>query len=208
MVNRTGLLESIERQLFLELQHINVKLLLDDAQDIEPEVIIPVFHRWIQGQVCEELLLDVANYAHVPNGPGVVLIGHEADYGLDNTDGRLGIRYNRKAVLPGDNQDKLRQSLTAALLAAQRLQEDNSLNGKFHFNGRDIEIAVNDRLLAPNDDATRQTLEPEIRGALSDLFAGEDFELSFESDRRKLFGARVTALRAFAVAELLQNLDR
>ena len=32
-----------------------------------------------------------------PAGPGVMLIGHQADYSVDNTDDRLGVRYNRKA---------------------------------------------------------------------------------------------------------------
>ena len=57
-----------------------------------------------------ELLLDVADYRHVPAGPGVMLIGNEGDYSVDNTGDRLGIRYNRKAALDGDNQDRLRQA--------------------------------------------------------------------------------------------------
>lgn len=206
MVNKTGLLESIERQLSLELQHVNVKLLLDHSQEIELESVIPVFHGWIQGQVCEELLLDVANYAHVPNGPGVVLIGHEADYSLDQTDGATGVRYNRKAALAGDNQAKFCQAARAAILATQRLEQDSSLNRKCRFNGRDIQITINDRLLAPNDDETRQALEPEIRGFLSDLFAGEEFQLTFENDHRKLFGARIAASRPFTLRELRHNL--
>ena len=61
------------------LQHINVKLLLKDSQDVDLDPLIPVFHNWIQEQVCDELLLDVADYLHVHHGPGIVLIGHEAN---------------------------------------------------------------------------------------------------------------------------------
>lgn len=208
MVNKTGLLESIERQLSLELQHVNLKLVLDNPEDVELESVIPVFHSWIQGQVCDELLLDVANYAHVPNGPGVVLIGHEADYSLDQTDGTTGIRYNRKAVLPGDNHAKFRQAAYAVARAAQRLEEDSSLNRKFRFNGKELEISINDRLLAPNTEETRSAIQPEIRDFLSVLFAGEGFQLTFEGDRRRLFGARVSASRAFTTAELLYNLGQ
>ena len=82
----------------MELQHLNVKLLLENSQDLDLDAIVNIFHGWIQEQLCEELLLDVADYRHVHHGPGVVLIGHEADYAIDNTDGRWGIRYNRKAV--------------------------------------------------------------------------------------------------------------
>src|SRR5260370_24044056 len=84
----------------INLQHINVKLVLKDSdsldhgRDLDP--VIPVFHSWIQQQAFDELLLDVADYRHVEGGPGILLIGHEADYSLDNTDNRLGVRYNRK----------------------------------------------------------------------------------------------------------------
>jgi hypothetical protein len=43
---------------------------VNDAEKIDLEAVIPVFHRWIQEQIFDELLLDVANYSHVPDGPG------------------------------------------------------------------------------------------------------------------------------------------
>jgi len=98
----------------MHLQHVNVKLLLQNAQGINLEPLIPVFHNWIENQNGEELLIDVADYSHVPAGPGVVLIGHEGNYSVDNTDGRLGVRYNRKAAQDGDNQGVLAQAARAA----------------------------------------------------------------------------------------------
>src|SRR5437879_2219334 len=139
----------LEEEVAVELQHVNVKLLLDNPEDLDLDAVVTVFHSWIQNQVCEELLLDVADYRHVHHGPGVVLIGHEADYSIDNTDGRLGIRYNRKAPLDGSNQDRLAQAVRAAFAASERLQRDTRLDGKLHFNGRDVELFVNDRLLTP-----------------------------------------------------------
>src|SRR5437879_9478234 len=118
----------LEEEVAVELQHVNVKLLLENPEDLNLDAVITVFHSWIQDQVCEELLLDVADYRHVHHGPGVVLIGHEADYASDNTDGRLGIRYNRKAPLEGSNRERLANSLRSALAAAERLQLDTRLN--------------------------------------------------------------------------------
>ena len=117
----------------MELEHVNVKLLIDNSEEIDLEPLIPVFHSWIQEQVCEELLLDVADYRHVYAGPGVVLIGHEADYGVDNTDNQLGVRYNRKAALPGSNQDRFTQATRAALTACQRLESDPRLEKTTSF---------------------------------------------------------------------------
>jgi len=187
------------------LQHINVKLLLKDSQDVDLDPLIPVFHNWIQEQVCDELLLDVADYRHVHGGPGVVLIGHEADYSVDNTDNRLGVRYNRKATLDGGNQDRLAQAALAALTACQRLQEDTRLNGKVHFNGQDIEIFVNDRLLAPNNEATREALNAEFQAFSTGLFGGTEYSLSFGDDPRRLLAVSLRASRAFTVGELIEN---
>src|SRR5215471_3207936 len=108
----------------LNLQHINVKLLLGHPEGLDLDAVVNVFHSWIQDQVCDELLLDVADYRHVHHGPGVVLIGHEADYSIDNTHGRLGIRYKQKAPVDGSNWNRLRQATRSALTAASRLQHD------------------------------------------------------------------------------------
>src|SRR5579863_5062255 len=194
----------------IELQHINVKLLLKDSEsldhgrDLDP--IIPIFHSWIQGQCFDELLLDVADYRHVQAGPGIILIGHEADYSLDNTDNRLGVRYNRKAVLHGDNQDRLAQAVLAALTATQRIHEDIRLNGRVNFNGCDIEIFVNDRALAPNTAATREALSAEFRAFSNQLFGGSEYSLSFGNDPRRLLAVSLKANRAFGVRELIENL--
>ncbi len=78
------------------IQHVMVKVFAREPVSIDLGEAIPIFHRWIQDHVCPELLIDVADYRHVPNGPGVMLIGHEANYSLDMTKGRLGLLYNRK----------------------------------------------------------------------------------------------------------------
>jgi hypothetical protein len=190
-------------QVAVELQHINVKLLVKDPQNVDLNAVMPLFHLWIQGQVFDELLLDVADYSHVPDGPGILLIGHEADYSVDNTDGRLGVRYNRKALVAGTNGDRLVQATQAALEAAQRLEQDLKLN----FKGRDIEIVVNDRLLAANTEETRRAAEPELKGFFGQLFDGAQYSLTYPSEPRRLFGVTVRAEREFSVQDLLTNLS-
>jgi hypothetical protein len=191
----------------MNLQHINVKLLVENPGAANLDPLLPVFHDWIQKQVCEELLLDVADYRHVPAGPGVVLIGHEGNYSVDNADDRLGVRYNRKAALDGSNQDHLIQATRAALTACQRLETDPRLESKLRFNGRELEVFINDRLLAPNRAGTRQAVEPEFRSFLHRLLGGSDYSLEFANgDPRKLFSASVKTAKALSVAGLLKNL--
>lgn len=195
----------IEEETALELQHINVKLQLKDS-GVDLDAVIPVFHEWIQQQVTPELLLDVASYAHVKNGPGILLIGHEADYSLDLADGRPGLRYNRKAPFPGDNQARLEQAARAALEALQRLEADPRTADAFQFDGRHLDLFINDRLLAPNTDSTREAADPIVRTLLSRLLGDESVSVEYEADPRKLFGARIEFEREIAVSELLNNL--
>jgi len=190
----------------MELQHVNVKLLVSKPEEVALEPLIPVFHGWIQEQVFEELLLDVADYRHVHAGPGVVLVGHQANYSVDNTDERMGVRYNRKAALNGSNQDRLCQAMRAAAVACQRLEKEPRLKGTLGFNGREMELFINDRLLAPHDDATREALRAEFEGFFEKLFGGSEYSLSYVSDRRRPFGVSVKSSRVFATADLLANL--
>ena len=204
--NTTFLLSQMMEELSVEFQHINVKLLLQDPENVDLEAVIPVFHSWIQDQVCDELLLDVAEYGHLKAGPGIVLIGHEADYSIDSTDHRLGLRYNRKAVLEGNNQERLEQAVRAALSALERLEHEPGFKGKLRFNGRDIEVFVNDRLLAPNRAESREQLERELQTLLAKLLAGEDYSFSYESDPRRLLTVRIKLGRDFSTADLVKNL--
>ena len=190
----------------MQLQHMNVKLLVKNPEEVPLEALIPVFHSWIQGQVFEELLLDIADYRHVPAGPGVVLIGHQGNYSVDNTDERLGVRYNRKEIVNGSNQDALRQAMRASLIACQRLETEPLLEGKLRFGGQEIECFVNDRLLAPNGDSTREAFRSDFDTFFKKLFGGSEYSASYASPRR-LFGLSVKSSRVFGTEELLANLD-
>jgi hypothetical protein len=191
----------------MELQHVNVKLYLGDPQAVKLEALIPVFHGWIQSKACEELMIDVADYRHVHAGPGVVLVGHQADYSVDNTDNRLGIRYNRKATLDGSNRDRFSQALRAALRACQRLEADEKLGGSLRFNGQDIKLFVNDRMLAPNTGHLTDSVQAELRSFLEGIFGDREFEMKFDSNPRSLFGVEVHAAKPLELDEVLARLS-
>jgi hypothetical protein len=149
--------------------------------------LIPVFHRWIQQQLFPEvLLIDVADYAIVPAGPGVMLIGHHANISLDNRQNRVGMLYNRKTVMEGSFIDKLRHAYQSALMAAMRLTEEPEFRGKIAFDESDLEVFVNDRLLAAN---TKETWEM-LRGDIAQVF-GPDATLEWNGVGRELFRVRV-----------------
>jgi hypothetical protein len=168
------------------VQHINLKVLVEKTSAIELADAVVIFHRWIREGVCPEMLIDVADYRHVPAGPGVLLIGHEANYSLDNRENRLGLLYNRKSSLDGNFQSRLEQAHRAALEACDRLESEALFRGKLRFNRNVLEVSINDRLLAPNNDETWRALQPE----LEKFFAG--FTIERLGEPRDLFRVAIT----------------
>ena len=187
----------------MNVQHINLKFFVENSANVNLADYAAVFNSWIQKRALEDLLIDVADYLHVHHGPGIMLIGHEADYSLDNRAGRLGLLYNRKAQSDGSTQVKLAQAVRAALTAAQILETENGLK----LNGSEVQIIVNDRLLVPNTVETLTALEPELRSFFDRLYGGAEYTLSHNSDPRERFTVHVKAKSVFDVETLLQHVS-
>jgi len=187
----------------MNIQHINIKLYLENPETVNLADYAAVFNSWIQEQRLEELLIDVADYLHVHNGPGIMLIGYEADYSLDNRVGRLGLLYNRKAQLDGTIQEKLAQAVRATLTAAQILEQENGLK----FNGSEVQVIVNDRLLVPNTAETFDVLQAEFQTFFNRLYNEAEYTLTQPKDPRERFTVNVTTESGFDIDTLLKNLS-
>ena len=187
----------------MNIQHINIKLFVENPESVKIAEYAAVFNTWIQKQRLEELLIDVADYVHVHNGPGIMLIGHEADYSLDNRAGRLGLLYNRKEQIEGTTSEKLAQAVRAALTAAQILEKENGLK----FNGSEVQVIVNDRLLVPNTAETFATLESDLKAFFDRFYNGAEYNLSHHGNPRERFTVNVKAESSFDVDPLLKNLS-
>ena len=173
-----------------DIQHFNVKVFATPDSHVDWHELIPVFHRWIQQQAVPETLIDVADYAHVPAGPGVVLVAHEAFYSLDNRANRPGLLYNRRAALEGSDGDRLEQAYNAAVFAASLLEAEPEFRGKLRFDCTNVEVAVNDRLLAPNTEGTFERLSPVLGSVMTERLGGQ-VSLEWDSNPRGLFRVRV-----------------
>ncbi|MGD1017924.1 MAG: hypothetical protein ABSA12_01265 [Verrucomicrobiia bacterium] len=150
----------------MELYKIGVKIFVANPRVVDIHDFIPVFHRWIQEQTIDgHQLIDVHDYSHVANGPGILLVAHEGNFSMDQEGGRLGLFYYRKRELSGGLESNLKTVLNAALQACKLLESDPKLNG-IKFRTDEILVIANDRLLAPNDAASRAKFEPVIARAL------------------------------------------
>lgn len=184
----------------MELQHVNVKIFVDGQFPVDPERFVPVFHRWVQEQAADTVLIDVADYTHVPDGPGVMLIGLEADSSIDNTDGRWGLLYNRKGACDGSNADRIHAALRQAADACLRLEQEFSADG-LKFSRTEFDVIINDRALAPNTSETWEAARPDLEEALRSAL-GNDFSLAPHSDPRSRFGVSVHCSQPCDLARL------
>jgi hypothetical protein len=159
-----------------------------------PDAFIPVFHSWIQNQSLPgHLLIDVADYAHVVNGPGTVLVASEANLYLERGEGRLGLLYSRKLPFspPGTFGERLRAVLRETLKAAEKLESDPALAGKLTFRSDEILIRLNDRLNAPNNEQTFAAVKSDVQAIATELFGGKPAKLEPHITPHTLFEIRI-----------------
>ncbi len=150
----------------MDLYKIGVKIFVSNPEVVDIHDFIPVFQGWIQQQKIDgHQLIDVHDYSHVENGPGILLVAHEGNFSMDQEGGRLGLFYYRKRELPGGLEANLKTVLDAALHACKLLETEPKLKG-IKFKTDEVLVIANDRLLAPNDAASRAKFEPVITKTL------------------------------------------
>jgi hypothetical protein len=189
----------------MDLQKINVKFFAVEKEPVALTAFIDIFHSWIQAT--DGIYHDVADYSHMKNGPGIVLVAHDANVHIEETGGRRGLLYDRKTPLPGSNQEKLRLVLRAALENCRKLEHEPATRGKLKFSGDEVLISINDRLLAPNTEDTFNQVRPDIEAVAQELFGGAVFTLHRDADGRKRFNVTVRTWHGFDVRILLENLQ-
>jgi hypothetical protein len=167
------------------MPHVNIKIFALENDAFKLLDAIPVFHRWIQRRDLPELLIDVADYSHVPEGPGVLLIAHEANYSLDQARGRLGLLYNRKRAGSGDAQTELRQAYDAAITACERLEREPEFKGALRFDRSRLEVILNDRLLYPNTDEAWRQVQPQAARFFDGIFGVGKYSLERAGEPRE-----------------------
>lgn len=168
------------------------------------ESFVPVFHDWIKHRALRETLVDVASYAHVARGPGVLLVGHAGDYYVEDTDGRVGLCYSRKRE-PPPPAERLTDAFRRAIHAAILLEKDARLAaGGLRFSGRELLLRLNDRLAAP-DAAAAAARRPEI-DALAARLLGPGAEVAPAGAPKQQPSFRIVGAADAPLPSLLERL--
>lgn len=190
----------------MDLQKINVKFFVADPGQVALAPFIGIFNSWIQASEGE--YYDLADYGHVPAGPGVVLVADEANVSIDNNENRLGLLYNRKRPLQGSEIEKLSSAVASALAYCRRIEEDPVLDGKVRFRADEALIIINDRLAAPNNDETFSALRPAFEALGRRLFGTTKFLIEKENYARRRFGVKIRVDEPLTTEALLNNLQK
>ncbi len=177
----------------------------DPGPDVDLHPFIGVFHRFIQEAAVDGLLIDVADYAHVPEGPGVILIGHDVDYGMDQAGGTLSLLTTRKRTESLSFEEAVRDALRKALVAARAIEADPTT--QFRFDPRSLTVHLIDRLVAPSSPEGFEAASAAVAPVFEKLFVG-GYEVSRvgEDDERRPLSLRVTTDEAVDLDALVGRL--
>ena len=189
-------------------KRISAKMLLaDPGAEVDLHAFIRVFHQFIREKTVEGLLIDVADYSHVPEGPGIVLIGHDVDYSIDQNAGRTGILTLRKRIVEGNLADLLDDTVRKCLLAVKAVQEDGSTGTSFSTS--EIQVQLVDRLASPNTDAGYASFQTEFEGLAARLFGADaSTERADASEPRRPLAVDLRAANPEDLDTLLARLER
>jgi len=190
----------------MDLHKFGIKFFAAPGERFDILKLIPMYHRWIQHKALQDLLIDVADYSHVPAGPGVMLIAHEGNYALDEMGHERGVLYYSKRRLDGDLRERFVSVTAKALKAAQLMIEADEVGGALAIRGNRLQFFANDRLVAPNTDAAYAELEPALTTLFDRLYAGAPYTVARESDPGERLSVRVQAALDMPLQTLLDRL--
>lgn len=172
-----------------EVQKISVKIPVKTSADLSLEAFIPMFHRWIQNSsLSDHLLVDVADYKHVVDGPGVLLVSHEANIHIDDSDGERGLLYVRKTPIAGSFAKRIGTVIGYALGVAHKLEEEPEFAGKLAFRHDRLTLKLNDRLRAPNTPETYAAVKEDLTAAIGGSLGSMTVKIEPITDREQAFG--------------------
>ena len=169
-------------------KRLGVKFDLQHNPKLQPADILPIFQRWIQQHKVPGMLIDVIDYKHVPDGPGVVLVADEADYAYDLGEGRPGLHYVRKRDLPDSLPAAIRLSFQHALQAARTLEVEAP--GDLVFDFATAKISFLDRMRYRNQPEVFEAVHAQVAEIVGEIYGAPVEVTRVNDDPRRLFALR------------------
>ena len=150
----------------MDLQRIDVKQLLKGPAVPEIDSLLVIFDRWRKVTDHPSDWVDLADYAHMPQGPGILIAGKRDTFSLNLNPPGPGLLTSVRNGLVGSLEERFREAfrrageLNDAVLAEPEFPADLSpIEGAW-------EVFANDRLLCPSTSEMDAVVRPQLASAL------------------------------------------
>lgn len=187
----------------MDCERFCLKFLAHPGQ-VDEAAFIPIFHDWIRLKTIPGTLIDVADYSHVPEGPGIMLISHEINFAMEHGHGQFGLSAQRKLGGGGNSHSQRIVELARRMaLFGSLLEKEERLGGQLRLEGGAFLYQANDRLRAPNSEDGFAALRPDLEMAATEIYGGQAFTLTrLENDPRDRLSVRVETSTSLEMASL------
>ena len=189
----------------MDLQRINVKLLATAPPDFSVDSFLAIFGRWRNDAENPAGWFDLADYAHMPKGTGVVLVGKQGNFSIDLGDPGPGLLYCGKQDYSGPVEQRITETFERCLALVKPLLTEPEYPADLKIQPGSWELAINDRLDSPNTAATDQDLRPGISAALDTVFGPGAYSIEREPDPQKRYGFSIRASQITKIDDLFRS---
>lgn len=185
-----------------DLKQFDIRIASKTWKGVDTEAFMGVLQRWIQQRTIPGVLIDVADYGHIHDGHGTILIAHEYNLSIDYADGNLSLLVRVKRPAETTLAARIESGLRLALKACRQLEQEPEFAGKLTFDPSSFTFTANDRLLTPNTDATYAALKPAVEAAAKAVFGAPGTIVRMQNDPRERMTAQATASKSVTLAAL------
>ncbi|MBG99966.1 MAG: hypothetical protein CMN58_06435 [Solibacterales bacterium] len=190
----------------VDLQRIHLKLLAEAPSSFSVDPFLSIFARQRSEQENLECWVDLADYAHMPRGAGMLLVGHRANFSIDLGDPGPGFLYAGKLGLTGSIEKRILETFSRCLALVEVLLKQPEYPNSLEPCWGSWELVINDRLIAPNTAETDTALRSDIETALNVLFGSDNYTAELQNDPRKRYGLSIRAHKIPTLKELKTKL--
>ena len=148
------------------LQRIDVKLLLDAGPEPDFDPFLVIFDRWRQGGDHPSDWVDLADYAHMPDGPGILIAGKRDTFSVNLNPPGPGLLTSVRGGLAGTLEDRFREAFRRAGELNAAVLAEPEFPPAFRPCEGAWEVFLNDRLRFPNSDESDRAVRAALAAAV------------------------------------------
>ncbi len=190
----------------MTIERFALKFFARPGAEIDDAIFIDIFHEWIRLRRLSGVLLDVADYRHVPEGPGIMLITHEINFSMDYAGGRFGLFAQRKRGGGLTHQARLLDLVRATAEFGALLEADSRVAGRLSLEAGAFHYLSNDRLALPNSEAGFTAVQPDLVAAAGHVYADQTTTITrIENDPRDRLTILVDSGQSLEMQALLDR---